>query len=73
MKKPEFAKRMARRCGLTPAEAADELDRVVHRIVAGLRKGESVPLPGLGKFRPGPGGMFEFEPDGKKGPDRGRQ
>jgi hypothetical protein len=48
---------------MSPAEAADELDRMVHRIVSGLRKGQSVPLPGLGKFKPGLGGAFEFEPE----------
>jgi hypothetical protein len=55
---------------MTPAEAADELDRLVHRIVSGVRKGESVPLPGLGKFKPGRDGAVEFEPDTGKGARR---
>ena len=63
MKKRELARRLARGSGMSPAEAADELDRMVHRIVSGLRKGQSVPLPGLGKFKPGLGGAFEFEPE----------
>ena len=74
MKKPELARRLARQAGVSNAEAADQLDRVVHQILRGLREGKSVPLPGLGRFRPGP--PWEFEPeqagdrhDGKK---RGR-
>jgi nucleoid DNA-binding protein len=67
MRKQELARRLARRSGVSPAEAADELDRVVHGILRGLRKGESVPFPGLGKFKPGPKGELEFEADAKKG------
>ncbi|HWQ56721.1 MAG TPA: HU family DNA-binding protein [Bryobacteraceae bacterium] len=66
MKKQDLAKRLARRSGVSPAEAADELDRMVHQIVAGLRKGEAVPLPGLGTFKPGPHWAFDFEPHGKR-------
>ena len=50
MKKPDIAKGLALESGLTEAEAADRLDRVVHDIVTRLRKGKSAPLPGLGKF-----------------------
>jgi nucleoid DNA-binding protein len=50
MKKPEIAKGLAEASGLTEAEAADRLDRVVQEIVAKLRRGESAPLPGLGRF-----------------------
>ncbi len=59
MKKPELARCLARKTGRTRAEAADELDRVVHRILTNLRKGETSPLPGLGTFVPG--GDFRFE------------
>jgi len=52
MKKPDLAKRLARRSGLTVGEAADQLDRVVHQIVRKLRKGQEARLPGLGKFSP---------------------
>jgi nucleoid DNA-binding protein len=61
MKKPEIAKRLARQAGVSNAEAADQLDRVVHQILSKLRKGESAPLPGLGRFTPGPKGAFQFE------------
>jgi len=61
MKKQELAKRLAQRSGVSAAEAADQLDSVVHQILAGLRQGKSVPLPGLGLFKPGPTWDFEFE------------
>ena len=68
MRKQELARRLARRSGVSPAEAADEIDRVIHRILAGLRNGERVPLPGLGTFRPGRPWAFDFDPDrGRKG------
>jgi len=51
MKKAEIAKRMAQEAGVSPAEAADRLDGVVHEILVKLRKGRPAPLPG--KVRPG--------------------
>ncbi len=63
MKKLELARRLARKSGVSPAEAADELDRVIHHILSELRKGQAVPLPGLGKFRPGGGACIVFEPE----------
>ena len=41
MKKPEIAKGLAEASGLTEAEAADRLDRVVQEILARLRRGEA--------------------------------
>ncbi len=69
MKKPELAKRLARQAGVSRAEAADHLDRVVHRILSGLRKGKAVPLPGLGKFTPG--ATWGFEPENPPEPPEG--
>ena len=63
MKKPDIAKRMARESGVSEAEAADRLDRVVHQILCKLRRGRSAPLPGLGKFTSSQDGTIEFEPD----------
>lgn len=60
MRKPEIAKRLARQAGLSNAEAADQLDRVVHEILSKLRKGKTAPFPGLGRFTPGPKGSFQF-------------
>ena len=61
MRKPEIAKRLARQAGVSNAEAADQLDRVVHQILSKLRKGKPAPFPGLGQFTPGPKGSFQFE------------
>jgi nucleoid DNA-binding protein len=58
---------MARQSGVTKAEAADRLDRVVHQIVTRLRKGHVAALPGLGHFEPpksrGEAWVFKFEKD----------
>jgi len=66
MKKPELAKRMARRSGVTEAEAADRLDRVVYQILDKLRHGQEAPLPGLGRFRVGRDGKISFEQEARK-------
>jgi len=60
MKKAEIADRMAQHAGVTQAEAADRLDRVVQQILTRVREGKEASLPGLGKFRPGPGGKIAF-------------
>ncbi len=69
MRKREIANRLARQSGLSSAEAADQLDRVVHQILAKLRQGKAAPLPGLGRFTPGPNGVYRFEQEkpGKHG------
>jgi nucleoid DNA-binding protein len=61
MRKPEIAKKLARRSGVTEAEAADRLDRIVYQILERLRRGHEAPLPGLGKFRVGRNGRIRFE------------
>jgi nucleoid DNA-binding protein len=66
MKKAEIARRLARESGVTRAEAADRLDRVVHDILSSLRQGRKATLPGLGTFTPGGGGT-RFEREGKGG------
>jgi nucleoid DNA-binding protein len=60
MKKIDITRRIARRSNLSRAAAADQLDRVVHRILKNLRKGKAVSLPGLGTFKPGAKPVFEF-------------
>lgn len=70
MKKSEFAKRLARQSGVSPAEAADQLDRVVHQILSNLRRGQSASLPGLGKFTPLKTRGIDFEPDRSQGGPR---
>ena len=61
MKKPQIAKRLAKRAGVSRAEAADQLDRVVNEIVTQLRSGQPALLPGLGTFVPGRSWDFQFE------------
>ncbi|HEY1204587.1 MAG: HU family DNA-binding protein [Bryobacteraceae bacterium] len=71
MDKDDLATRLARRTGSSKAAAADEVDRVVHQILAKLRRGERAPLPGLGTFVPGQSLGFEFEAK-KDPPERER-
>lgn len=66
MKKAEIARRLAREAGVTEAEAADRLDRVVHEILSSLRSGKSASLPGLGRFRGDTGGKMRLERDGAR-------
>jgi nucleoid DNA-binding protein len=63
MRKTQLAGQLARQSGVTKAEAADRLDRVVHQIVTNLRKGRAAALPGLGHFLPSkaPGEKWAFE------------
>ena len=56
---------MARRAGVSPAEAADRLDRVVNEILLRLRSGEETNLPGLGKLKRTPGGILWLEQEDK--------
>jgi nucleoid DNA-binding protein len=48
MRKKEIAREVSRQTGMTRAEAADQVDRLVHEILRKLRSGESARLPGLG-------------------------
>ena len=65
MRMPDIAKKLARRAGVTPAEGADRLDRVVHQILSNLRKGKPAALPGLGRFTHGADGRIAFEREGR--------
>jgi nucleoid DNA-binding protein len=62
MKKADLARRLAKRSGVSPAEAADQLDRVVNGILTHLRNGQKGLLPGLGTFTAGRSLRFKFEP-----------
>jgi len=64
MKKPDIAKRMARQSRTSVAQAADSLDLLVQEIVAGLRRGKTARLPGLGRFRVLPNGSLCFDREG---------
>jgi nucleoid DNA-binding protein len=68
MKKADIARRLARESGVTRAQAADRLDRVVHHILSSLRQGRAASLPGLGTFTPSDtGARFEREREGNHG------
>ncbi|MBZ5591635.1 MAG: HU family DNA-binding protein [Acidobacteriia bacterium] len=64
MKKSELATRLAKQAGVSPAEAADQLDHVVSQIISNLKKGQGAQLPGLGEFKPGAKWNFKFERQG---------
>jgi len=61
MNKEQLARRLARESGISPAAAADQLDRVLNDILQRVRRGQSASLPGLGIFWPGPKPEFYFE------------
>jgi nucleoid DNA-binding protein len=69
MKKPDIARRMARRSGESTSEAADRLDRLVHDLLQDLRHGKEARLPGLGRFQISRDGRIVLEPEG---PQRGK-
>ena len=49
----ELIQQLAAASDMTPAMAADEIDKIIHRILKKLRQGQSARLPGLGEFHPG--------------------
>ena len=69
MRKRDLTQRIARQTRVTPADAADQLDRVIHEILVNLRKGEPATLPGLGEFRPGQQWTFKFSRVTRSKPD----
>jgi nucleoid DNA-binding protein len=50
MKTNDLAKLLAKHQSLSRAEAADTVDRLVHRILTTVRHGGTAALPGLGEF-----------------------
>jgi nucleoid DNA-binding protein len=61
VKKEQFARRLARESGISPAAAADQIDLILNDILQRVRRGQSASLPGLGTFWPGPRPEFFFE------------
>ena len=55
----------AKKTNATRAEAAESVQEVVDDIIAKLRSGKPVKLPGIGKLLPGPKPGFRFEPSRK--------
>jgi nucleoid DNA-binding protein len=67
MKKNDLAGKLARQTRIPKAAAADQLDRLIHEIIANLKKGQPARLPGLGTFLPGLTTGFHFENSTRKG------
>ena len=73
MKKQDITERLARKARLSHAAAADRLDRLIHDILAELKRGNPVSLPGLGTFTPGRKVNFQFDKTKlKDGPRRAK-
>ncbi len=64
MNKDQLAAKLAREAGLTRADAADQVDTIIHDILERLRRGKPAPFPGLGRFVPRAG--FQFDKPGRK-------
>ena len=63
MKKEQLTRRLAKQSRISTAAAADQVDRVVHKILKRLRKGQNASLPGLGTFRAGREEDCQFDAD----------
>jgi nucleoid DNA-binding protein len=67
MKNNDIAEQIARETGISPGEAADQLDDVITSILKTVKKGGSARLPGLGKFRRDIRGGLRFTPASPRG------
>lgn len=70
MDQRELAHLLAGSASLSPSDAADELDEVVHNVIRNLKEGKPARLPGLGTLRPGKRAGVEFQ--AQKGRSAGR-
>lgn len=70
MTKLELTARLAAKLQVTPGEAADQLDDLVHSILARIRKGRGVKLPGLGVLGPGRRAPIELQTERRKAAPR---
>jgi nucleoid DNA-binding protein len=71
MNKSDLSTRLAKQARVSKAQAADQVDRVVHQIVRNLRRGQPVRFPGLGSFHPGEKWQFQFDAQPRAGGKRG--
>jgi nucleoid DNA-binding protein len=53
MKRQEIARQLAQSGHMSRAEACDELDQVVHKILLSLRHGQAAEVPGVGRLSAG--------------------
>ncbi len=61
MKKEQLARRLAQESHVSPAAAADQLDRIVSDLLMKVRRGQAASLPGLGTFQSGSEKEFQFD------------
>ncbi|HYP08498.1 MAG TPA: HU family DNA-binding protein [Bryobacteraceae bacterium] len=57
-------RQVAKNSSVTPAQAADSVNKVVHRVLQQLKNGKQAPLPGVGVLTPGPTTQFIEEVQG---------
>jgi len=69
----ELAARLAEQERMSEAEAAAHLDELTTRIRQLVREGQSVALPGLGRFEPGRQLNFRFDGAARVRPAGARQ
>lgn len=50
MKREELARKLARQSRVSSAQARDEVDEMVRKILKALREGQPVELPGVGRL-----------------------
>jgi nucleoid DNA-binding protein len=50
VRKTDLEKQLAKQAGLSPAEARDEVDELVRKVLGTLRSGRAAELPGLGRL-----------------------
>lgn len=48
-------RQLAKKSSVSPAEAADQIDKFIHDVRRKLKRGETASVPGIGKLSPGPG------------------
>jgi nucleoid DNA-binding protein len=66
MRKADLIEQVARKSGVPPCAAADQVDKAVHAILRSLRNGRTARLPGLGTITPGKFLIFHQERESGK-------
>jgi hypothetical protein len=66
-------RQLAKKSSVSPAEAADQIDKFIHDVRRKLKRGETASVPGIGKLAPGPGLQVIKELNGNDKPSRTRR
>jgi len=67
MKREELARKLADHNRVSKAQARDQVDEMVRKILRALREGKPVELPGVGKLVSKPDGLKGAGRNGNKG------